>query len=733
MNTSTNLKFDQQAQPLLNLLREHTDFKQRHDIWEKLKGFFLKNQEDESSEQSNLKQHLEIALVAMEEMHLGHESILALLLYPLAQEELISDEELKELIGDESLRLIHLLIKTSELYQKENAINSENFHKLLISMAEDIRVILLIIANRFYKLKHAHQLYNPEACQTLATEVRSLYAPIAHKLGLYAVKGEMEDLSLKYLDRKNFDFIKKKLGETKEKRDLYIQDFLAPLEESLNEHLPYNYQLKARTKSINSINNKLKKQKFEDIYDLFAIRIIIECEETKERQACWQAYSLVTDMYQPNPERLKDWVSLPKSNGYESLHITVLGPNNKWVEVQIRTKRMDLIAEQGLAAHWRYKGVKSGGNLDTYLASVRESLEEIKNQSDSRDKILERSRMTLEAQEIYVFTPKGEVFTLPRGATVLDFAFTVHSQVGATAISGKVNGKNVSIKHQLRNGDSVMIQTSPQQSPKIDWLNFVVSTRAKNKIRQHLRIEEEAGISLAKETFERRVKNRKIEIKDADLFRYLHRIGFKKVSDFYKAITQERIDLNHFFDQYEQELKQQELNLEHGHESSDVKVLQDKQSLLQREDINSSEHLLIDNNLSGIEYTMAKCCSPVYGDQIFAFVSTTGIKIHRLNCCNAQDLIGHAPQKIIPARWQGIEGNKQVLSMEVIGNDDVTVITHIISLIKKDAVSLRNYKIDSNDGLFKAVFTMYIEEGKNVSLLIKKIRTVAGVKKIERI
>ncbi len=719
------------ARRLLPHFIKHTSKEQRNALWQELNTL------------NKLEGLLEEVEIALNELYLDYRAALAMLMFPLVQNEIVEEERAESLIGQEAMRLLKLLQRTSELYHRQEAINSENFHKLLISMAEDIRVVLMIIANRLYRLRQASKLYSPDEALELANEVSSLYAPIAHKLGLYNIKGEMEDLCLKYKERKLFDFIKRKLGETKESRETYIAAFLEPLRKSLDASLNFPYELKARVKSISSISNKLRKQNFEDIYDLFAIRIIIDTDKPKERQACWQAYSLVTDMYLPNPKRLKDWISIPKPNGYESLHITVLGPEEKWVEVQIRTKRMDLVAERGLAAHWRYKGIKGeSGGLDEFLASVRENLEYAKNEGGENAKdILEQSRLTLKAEEVYVFTPKGAVLTLPKGATVLDFAFAVHSEVGAKAVSAKVNGKNVSIKYQLQNGDSVAINTSPQQSPKKDWLSIVVSAKAKNRIKHLLRIEDEAGILVARETFERRLKNRKIKLDESFFTKYIARLGYKMLSDFFKDITLERLDLNNFLDQYELEqeaniLQNEALSKESAERKADEfkQIGQSDGRKVSTELNDNGQTLVIDNNLSGIDYALAKCCMPVFGDQIFAFVSGSGIKVHRISCPNTQDLIEHSPHKIFPARWQGDDKSSQLIALEVVGKDDIAVVTHIISLIKKDSTTkLRSYKIDSNDGLFKATFTIYIEEGQNIKLLIKKIRSVAGVKNVDKL
>lgn len=693
---------------------------------------------------SLLEQLLSTVAIAAKELHLDTDSLKAILFFRPILEGSLTRKEVEQTAGSGALRLIELLKRVSMLFLQRESISSENFHNLLLSMAEDIRVVLIIIADRLYRLRHAGQLYETEEAVALAIEVSFLYAPIAHRLGLYTIKGEMEDLCLKWRDRKTFDFIVRKLGETKEARDTYIQTFIAPLRKVLDASLDVPYQIKGRVKSISSIHNKLRKQNFEDIYDLFAIRIILDAPLERERSLCWQVYSIVTDMHRPNPERLKDWISIPKSNGYESLHTTVMGPENKWVEVQIRTERMDAIAEQGVAAHWKYKGIKSEKGLDEFLASVRETLEEIRDNPspEGRSSILEGSMMTLSTPEIYVFTPRGEVIKLPKGATVLDFAFTIHSRIGAQASSGKVNGKNVSLRYQLHNGDSVEIITSQQQTPKKDWLNIVVSSRARARIRQLLRAEEETGIGVAKELIQRRLKNRKLPYNEALFIRLTIRKGYRALSDFYRDITLDKLDAGAFIDFYEAELK----NLEQPSQEQGTSgaqpikaeefVPQQEASSSQTRTSTGADILVIDQGLSGVAYSFAKCCQPVYGDQIFGFVSTRGIKIHRLDCPNAPDMIERTGHRVLSARWSGDEGkdSQQLVQIAIIGRDDIAVVTHIISLIKKeDGCSLRSYTIDSADGLFNGVFMIYIRGLGSMSNLIKKIRGAVGVKQVNRL
>lgn len=681
---------------------------------------------------------LDVACLICRELGLNARSILSVLLYRPFCSGLITASEVSAVCGEEVVRLLQLLMRTSELYMRKEAISSENFHNLLISMAEDMRVVLIIIAYRLYLLRHASKIYTGEGRKALASEVSFLYAPIAHRLGLYKIKGEMEDLCLKYLQPKIYGFITRKLRETKDIRDAYIAEFIRIVRESLEKNLQdVPFEMKGRVKSVSSISNKLKKLPFEDIYDVFAIRIIVDVPLERERQVCWQIYSIVADMYRPNPERLKDWISIPKSNGYESLHTTVMGPGNRWVEVQIRSKRMDAIAEQGVAAHWRYKGIRSESGLDEFLASVREALETVRDDAtgeEEKRQTLESSLLTLKAQEIYVFTPKGEIIKLPQGATLLDFAFAIHSRVGARAISGKVNGKNVSLRHPLANGDSVEILTSPQQTPKAGWLSIVVSPKAKAKIRQLLRAEEQAGIGVAKEMIQRRIKNRKLPFEEAPFIHITQRKGYKNLSDFYRDLTDNKVDVQDFLNLYEQELAAATL-IEAQPSIGSARSAEDfiySSSEAEDSPINSSEVLILDRGLTGVAYSLAQCCRPLYGDEVFGLVTTRGIKVHRMNCPNAPDMFAHSPHKIICAKWNGESGSTQVASLEVVGRDELSIATNITSLIRKEAgVKLRSYSINSQDGLFHGSFVLYVERREALTILLKKIRSASGVKHAE--
>lgn len=677
---------------------------------------------------NGLLRNIDTALIATTEIGLKRTSVIALLLYRPVMKKVITLEEVEQKFGSDVTLIIQRLLKTSDLYARNTAVNSENFHHLLFSFAEDVRVILLMIADRLCLMRLGKQMSEDDRIR-LATEAAYLYAPLAHRLGLYKIKSELEDLSLKYTDRKQFDFIKQKLNETKRSRDAYIAEFIAPIKQKLTEE-GFKFDIKGRTKSIHSINNKLKKQQveFEGIYDLFAIRVVLDTPPEKERSECWQVYSIITDMYQPNPKRMKDWISIPKSNGYESLHITVMGPQNKWVEVQIRTKRMDEIAERGLAAHWKYKGVKAESGLDEFLNTVRAALEAKEHNPID---LMQDFKMDLYKDEIYVFTPTGELIKLAKGATVLDFAFAIHTKLGCKCVSAKVNEKNVPIKYVLNNGDTVSVITSPTQSPKRDWLNFVVTSKARVKIKQALKEETVKAVEFAKEMLARRLKNRKIEFDEPNLMRYIKKRGFKTVTDFFIEIAEERLDPNQVIDEYVEFIHKET----EGNERQEVRSAEEYVANTPAEEITTNKDVLvIDKNLTGIEYKLAKCCNPIYGDDVFGFVSTQGIKIHRMDCPNAQEMFSRFGYRIIRAKWSGKGNSGYAVTLRVTGRDDIAIVTNITSVISKEQnVNLRSLNINSVDGIFQGDFTVMIRDTTALNVLTKKIKGVSGVKAVERL
>lgn len=672
---------------------------------------------------------LQTTLIATKNIGLKRDSVLAILLYNSVQDNFTSIEDVKKEYGEGVAKIIHGLNKIQNLYIKKPIIESENFRNLLLSFAEDMRVILIMIADRVNLMRQIRDTANIEARNKVAEEANYLYAPLAHKLGLYQLKSELEDLSLKYLEHDAYYYIKEKLNATKQARDAYIKNFIEPVQRKLLD-AGLHFYIKGRTKSIHSIWQKMKKQKcnFEGIYDLFAIRIILNSPIEKEKMQCWQTYSIITDMYQPNPKRLRDWLSVPKSNGYESLHITVLGPAAKWVEVQIRTERMDEIAEHGLAAHWRYKGIKAEGGLDDWLASIRTALE-----AGNNLEVMDQFKSDLYENEIYVFTPKGDLLKFPKGSTVLDFAYHIHSRIGNQCVGGKINSKNISLRTELHSGDTVEILTSTNQKPKQEWLSIVRSSRAKAKIRLAIKETQAKEGLLAKELLERRFKNKKIEIEEGTMMQLLKKLGFKEVSDFYKQIAVGKLDPNNVIEEYQKVYNHvHNLNPPKEAESAENYAFNNKTDEILK---TNDDVLVIDQNLKGIDFSLAKCCHPIYGDEVFGFVTVNGgIKIHRTNCPNATDLRSRFGYRIVKARWSGKGISQYAITLRVIGNDDIGIVSNIMNIISKDEkITLRSINIDSHDGLFSGNLVVMLDDNSRLNLLIKKINTVKGVKQVIRI
>ena len=665
--------------------------------------------------------------VLHEQVGLGRRSILTVLLYPLAEHDVISREEVTKDFGAEVAHLMSCMGKVKHLYDEHDNLEDENFRKLMLSFAQDIRVIICLICDRYILMKALNHTEDLDYRKKVTAECRLIYTPLAHRLGLYVIKGEMEDMAVKYDYREVFDDIAQQLQDTKSAREAYIKEFIAPLEARLKEVLSVPFHIKGRTKSIASIWNKIKKQnkRVDQIYDLFAIRIIIDTDDLKmEKPLCWQAYSIVADMYQPNPKRLKDWLSIPKSNGYESLHITVYGPKERWVEVQIRTKRMDEIAERGLAAHWKYKGIKSQGAADDVMASIREMLESGAASGD----LMKDFSMGLYEEEVFVFTPNGDVHKFPKGATVLDFAFHIHSRIGMQCVGARVGGKNVKINYQLHSGETVEILTSNQQTPKPDWLNIVCTSKARSRIRQTIKEIEGQQAQIGKEMLQRRLKNRKLEINESDMSRVIIKLGFKTQTEFYQALSKEDITVDRVISEIEAfynrtpNLEQQE---PHSHSAADF--VETKPT--------SQDELVIDRNLKGLEYKLAGCCHPIYGDDVVGFVSITrGITIHRSDCPNIKNLMEQYPYRIQRARWSGKSGNQYSITLRVVGHDDIGIVSNISQVINKEANTLlRSISIDTEGGIFQGHLTVMVNDLSSLNILIRKIGAVKGVKQVERI
>ena len=668
------------------------------------------------------------AKVAVGDIGLRRDSLLAIMLYESVLRGHYDTTLARKDFGEGVATILQGLVRVQELYSKTPVVESENFRNLLLSFAEDMRVVLIMIADRVCLMRQIRDTPNKEAQHEVAEEASYLYAPLAHKLGLYQLKSELEDLSLKYLEHDAYYLIKEKLNATKRSRDAYIERFIGPVSKHLTE-AGLKFHIKGRTKSIHSIWQKMKKQKcgVDGIYDLFAIRIILDSPLEKEKMQCWQAYSIVTDMYQPNPKRLRDWISVPKSNGYECLHITVLGPEQKWVEVQIRTERMDEVAEHGLAAHWRYKGVKAdGGGMEEWLASIRTALE-----AGDNLEVMDQFKLDLFEDEVYAFTPKGDLLKFPKGATVLDFAYHIHSRVGDTCVGGKVNGKNVSFRTPLHSGDTVEILTASNQTPKPEWLRILVTSRARAKLRLSLKETRQKQGLYAKELLERRLKNKKLDYDEATVAHLIRKMGFKEQSDFYHQIAEGRLDPTRVLDEYQALVDQSQVKEREAESAENFEYAHPATTEAKKND----DVLIIDKSLKGIDFSLARCCHPIYGDKVFGFVTVNGgIKIHRADCPNAAEMQRRFGYRIVRAQWSGKGSSHYDITLRVIGNDDIGIVSNITNIISKDEkIVMRSINIDSHDGLFSGNLVVQLDDKSKLNLLIKKLRTVKGVKQVIRL
>lgn len=668
------------------------------------------------------------AKVAVGDIGLRRDSLLAIMLYESVLRGHYDTTLARKDFGEGVATILQGLVRVQELYSKTPIVESENFRNLLLSFAEDMRVVLIMIADRVCLMRQIRDTPNKEAQHEVAEEASYLYAPLAHKLGLYQLKSELEDLSLKYLEHDAYYLIKEKLNATKRSRDAYIERFIGPVSKYLTE-AGLKFHIKGRTKSIHSIWQKMKKQKcgVDGIYDLFAIRIILDSPLEKEKMQCWQAYSIVTDMYQPNPKRLRDWISVPKSNGYECLHITVLGPEQKWVEVQIRTERMDEVAEHGLAAHWRYKGVKAdGGGMEEWLASIRTALE-----AGDNLEVMDQFKLDLYEDEVYAFTPKGDLLKFPKGATVLDFAYHIHSRVGDTCVGGKVNGKNVSFRTPLHSGDTVEILTASNQTPKPEWLRILVTSRARAKLRLSLKETRQKQGLYAKELLERRLKNKKLDYDEATVAHLIRKMGFKEQSDFYHQIAEGRLDPTRVLDEYQALVDQSQVKEREAESAENFEYAHPATTEVKKND----DVLIIDKSLKGIDFSLARCCHPIYGDKVFGFVTVNGgIKIHRADCPNAAEMQRRFGYRIVRAQWSGKGSSHYDITLRVIGNDDIGIVSNITNIISKDEkIVMRSINIDSHDGLFSGNLVVQLDDKSKLNLLIKKLRTVKGVKQVIRL
>jgi GTP pyrophosphokinase len=672
---------------------------------------------------------IKVAKVVANDIGIGTDSIVAALLHNVFESSNEKDEIINQLpttFGNQVFDLLEGLFKINSIDTVNISVHSENFRRLLLTLSGDLRVVLIKIADRLIDMRNLEGL--PSDLQNkYATETSYLYAPLAHRLGIYNIKSELEDLSLKYLRPDDYQLIVKKLEETTEERKKFVSEFVKPIEKKLKSK-DFSFEMKARTKSVYSIWNKMKKTKvsFEEVYDLFAIRVILDSKPENEKSDCWQVYSIVTEEYQPNTERMRDWISIPKSNGYESLHTTVMGPHGKWVEVQIRTTRMDEVAEKGMAAHWKYKGGKGNADLDNWLAGIREILE---NPDSDPNALIDEFKTNIYDDELFVFTPKGDLKKLPAGSTVLDFAYDIHSGLGDKCVGGRINGRKVSIKQKLKNGDQVAIDTSNNQKPKLDWLDFVITSKAKSRIKSSLNEARKREAENGKEIVKRKFKNWKIEYSDDNIRKLLAELKFKSAQDMYFAIASGQIEA----------LALKNILKENtGDESKAKDVLGE---LLPKKVVehlsfdNNDEFLVIDNNLKNINYKLAQCCNPIFGDDIFGFITIReGIKIHREACPNAAQMRERYPYRFIKARWKDNKQNNSFqATIHMVGTDRTGIVGDISYIIAKDVgVQMRSINIDSKNGEFEGVLRVFVNNIEHLDFLMHKLKNIKGIQHVSR-
>ncbi len=678
------------------------------------------------NDQPLLDHSVNTASIVISEIGLGRNSTISTLLHDVVRMGLMTSAEVGELYGTACTDIIDGMTSISGINTKISDSQADNIRELIISYSTDPRVILIKLADRLEVMRTLN-IFPHEKWEKKSWESLNLYAKIAHKLGLYAIKSELEDLSLQYLQPADYKHIVEKLSAGEAERKKFIAQFLIPIEEKLSKS-GIKYHIKSRTKSIYSIWSKMRKQNvpFEDVYDIFAIRIIIDCPREEEKTASWNVYSIVTDFYTPNPERLRDWISIPKSNGYESLHTTVVTPEGKWVEIQIRTERMDEVAERGVAAHWRYKGVRQGGlSSDEWLGRLRELIENTETTVSTKN-----FNANLSSGEIFVFTPTGDLRKLPEGATVLDFAFHVHTNVGASCIGGKVNGRNVSIKHALKNGDIVQVLTSKNQKPKADWLNIVHTTRAKNKIKAYMREEEAKAAALGREELERKIKNWKLSVAIDDAVTALCKFyKLRTGTELYGRIAEQKIDIAEIKDVLTRHLSGE---IEEERRAAAATAAHPKAQASSAHD----DALVIDESLSNIEYKFAKCCNPIFGDDIFGFVTVaSGITIHRSDCPNAVRMRNMYPYRMLPAKWRDNVGQGAFrATIKVAAEDRTGIVNRITEIINTELkLNIRSVNFSSHNGVLSGLINVEVPNKGIVDTMIHKILAVKGVQRAFRV
>ncbi len=665
-----------------------------------------------------------VAQIAAEEIGLGTTSIVCALLHDVVEDTDVTLDDIEREFGKKVAKIIDGLTKISGVFDTNSSLQAENFRKMLLTLADDVRVILIKLADRLHNMRTMEFMPRDKQLK-LSSETVYLYAPLAHRLGLYAIKSELEDLSMKYMEKETYQFIKNKLNEKKAEREKFIRDFIEPVKKVL-ESQDLVSDIFGRPKSIHSIWNKMKKKAipFEEVYDLFAIRIILDSTPESEKADCWKAYSIVTDLYRPNPDRLRDWISSPKANGYESLHTTVMGPRGQWVEVQIRTTRMNEIAEKGFAAHWKYKESSSDSGLDQWVQKVRDML---KNPDSNALEFLDDFKMNLFSDEIFIFTPKGALIQLPLNATALDFAFEIHSDVGASCIGAKVNHKLVPLSYKLQNGDQVEVITSSKQTPKEDWLNFVVTAKAKAKIKSSLKEEKRKIAEDGKEILERKLKSLKITYNTENIQKLSYFFKLVSTQDLFYNVAKGLIDMKDLKD-YQASEKVIENKPQDKIDAEQV------QSLVRNIKAKDTDMLLIGEDMQKIDYKLSNCCNPIPGDDVFGFVTVSdGIKIHRTNCPNATKLMSNYGYRIVKARWTNQQELAFLTGLRITGIDDVGLINKLTTVISHDfKVNMRSITVDSDNGIFEGSIMVYVNDTEHLDNLIKRLKTVNGVTGVTR-
>jgi GTP pyrophosphokinase len=667
-----------------------------------------------------------VAKICVEEIGLGVRSSICALLHDTVEDTDITLDDIKREFGIEITKIVDGLTKIANVMDANTSQQAENFKKILLTLTDDPRVILIKLADRLHNMRTLDSLKREKQLK-ISSETIYVYAPLAHRMGLYNIKTEMEDLSMKYMESETYKFIAKKLQDTKRERTRYINDFIKPLKEKL-QSTGLEFEIYGRPKSIHSIWTKIKKKgvSFEEVYDLFAIRIILNAVPEKEKEDCWKIYSIITDEYNPSPERLRDWLSNPKSNGYEALHTTVMGPMGKWVEVQIRTKRMNDIAEKGLAAHWKYKEEKDDeSNFDKWFNQIREALA---NQDTNSLDFLQDFKTSFLAEEIYVYTPKGDVKMLPVGASTLDFAFSVHTAIGVKCIGAKVNHKLVPLSYKLRSGDQIEIITSAKQKPNAEWLNFVVTSKAREKIKDSLKDERRQIADLGKSILERKLKS---------LNASFNQTNIEELVNFYKY--QSSLDLMYDIAIKKNELKELKEFTIHGDKliaPKPLKIVEEKfdeneLKLLPKKD---TELIIFGERSDKIMYTLANCCKPIPGDDVFGFISTgEGLKIHRTSCPNATRLLANYGHRVVKTKWAKNKEISFLTGLKILGLDDVGVIHKITNLLSGELkINISAMTIEAHDGVFEGNVKVYVQDKEQLDLLVKKLLALPGIEKVDR-